>query len=372
MTYSSPARYLQSCLHLALLAGIALLLAGGELCLAQKDAGAIAGTAHDASGAVIDGVTITATDVDHGTVVTATSNASGEYVISPLKVGRYVINARRPGFNSVVSTPLTLQVQQRVVFDITLTIGEVSQSVTVTDSTAQLQTETSDLGQVIDSRQISNLPLNGRNFAQLALLSPGTAPAAPGSRDQSSFGFSANGARSLQNNFLLDGIDNNSNLPDLLNGSSYVIEPPVESLQEFKVQTSSYTAEFGRGNGAVINAVTRSGTNQLHGAFYEFFRNDALDARNHFDVTRQPYKQNQFGGTTPSSLPITKAFVRSTQSPFQRSSPPWRSALATSPPASTTAVRSTILPQEGRYWIATACPPMLVRSSIAAWPSSPR
>jgi hypothetical protein len=276
---------------------VIILAAGTHLCFAQKDAGAIAGTAHDGSGAVVAGVSVTAKDIDHGTAVTVSSNTSGEYVVGPLKVGRYTIMARKTGFESVVSTPIILQVQQRVVFDITLTVGAISQSVTVTDSTAQLQTETSDLGQVIDSRQIANLPLNGRNFAQLALLSPGTAPAAPGSRDQSSFGFSANGARSLQNNFLLDGIDNNSNLPDLLNGSSYVIEPPVESLQEFKVQTSSYTAEFGRGNGAIINAVTHSGTNQLHGAAYEFFRNDALDARNYYDTTRQPYKQNQFGGT---------------------------------------------------------------------------
>jgi len=287
---------------------VMLLIVGAHQSFAQKDAGAIAGTVHDGSGAVVEGVTITAKDFDHGTVVAVASNASGEYVVGPLKVGRYTIAAQKTGFDSVVSTPITLQVQQRVVFNITLTVGAVSQSVTVTDSTAQLQTETSDLGQVIDSRQISSLPLNGRNFAQLALLSPGTAPAAPGSRDQSSFGFSANGARSLQNNFLLDGIDNNSNLPDLLNGSSYVIEPPVESLQEFKVQTSSYTAEFGRGNGAIINAVTHSGTNQLHGAFYEFFRNDALDARNYYDTTRQPYKQNQFGGAIGGPVVIPKLY----------------------------------------------------------------
>lgn len=289
-------------------AAVGLLLNTRQVCEAQKDAGSIVGTVHDGSGAVIDGVKIAASDVDHGTTVTVTSNASGEYVIQPLKVGRYTITAEKAGFERVVSTPITLQVQQRAVFNVTLTVGALNQSVTVTDSTAQLQTETSDLGQVIDSRRIANLPLNGRNFAQLALLSPGTAPAAPGSRDQSSYGFSANGARSLQNNFLLDGIDNNSNLPDLLNGSSYVIEPPVESLQEFKVQTSSYTAEFGRGNGAVINAVTKSGTNQLHGAFYEFFRNEALDARNYFDTTRQPYKQNQFGGTIGGPVVIPKLY----------------------------------------------------------------
>lgn len=273
------------------------LFAGSQYCHAQKDAGAIAGTIYDASGAVIADVQVTAKDVDHGTSVTVSTNASGEYVIQPLKVGHYTVTAGKSGFNSVISTPIVLSVQQRAVVDLVLTVGQVTQSITVKAGSPQLETETSDLGQVVDSRRISNLPLNGRNFAQLALLTPGTAPAAPGSRDQSSYGFSANGARSLQNNFLLDGIDNNSNLPDLLNGSSYVIEPPVEALQEFKVQTSSYSAEFGRGNGAVINAVIKSGTNDLHGSIYEFFRNDALDAKNHFDLSKQPYKQNQFGGT---------------------------------------------------------------------------
>lgn len=284
------------------------LLASAPPSEAQKDAGTIAGTVRDASGAVVADVQVTARDVDHGTSVSVTTNAGGEYVIQPLKVGRYTVTAEKPGFNKVLTTPITLSVQQRAVFDVTLPVGQVNESVTVSDTSAQLQTETSDLGQVIDSRRISNLPLNGRNFAQLALLTPGTTPAAPGSRDQSGYGFSANGARSLQNNFLLDGIDNNSNLPDLLNGSSYVIEPPVESLQEFKVQTSSYSAEFGRGNGAVINAVTKSGTNQLHGAVYEFFRNDALDARNYYDTTRTPYKQNQFGGTIGGPVVIPHLF----------------------------------------------------------------
>jgi carboxypeptidase family protein len=291
----------------AALAAVFLVLligASSRCCMAQKDAGAITGTVRDGSDAVVPDVHITAKDVDHGTMLTTTSNASGEYVFQPLRVGHYIISAEKGGFKKVVSTPITLEVQQRVVFDVILPVGGEDLSVVVTDSTAQLQTETSDLGQVVNSRQIENLPLNGRNFAQLALLTPGTAPAAPGSRDQSSYGFSANGARSLQNNFLLDGIDNNSNLPDLLNGSSYVIEPPVESLQEFKVQTSSYTAEFGRGNGAVINAVTKSGTNQLHGSLYEFFRNDALDARNYYDTSRQPYRQNQFGGTIGGPIVI--------------------------------------------------------------------
>src|SRR5581483_5975497 len=142
------------------------------------------------------------------------------------------------------------------------------------------------------------LPLNGRNYAQLALLGAGIAPAEPGSRTEGTFGFSSNGARSLQNNYLLDGVDNNSNLGDVLNGSAYVIQPSVDALGEFKVQTNAYSAEFGRGNGAILNAVIKSGTNRFHGDVYEFLRNEALDGRNAFDfLGRQPYQQNQFGAT---------------------------------------------------------------------------
>ncbi len=164
----------------------------------------------------------------------------------------------------------------------------------------------------------------------------------------------------MQNNFLLDGIDNNSNLPDLLNGSSYVIEPPVESLQEFKVQTSSYTAEFGRGNGAVINAVTRSGANQLHGAFYEFFRNDALDARNYYDVTRQPYKQNQFGGRIGGPVIIPKLYNGKNRTFFFTDYEGFRSVDSEPIPAivPTAAQRGATFPRTSitriRSWIASS------------------
>ena len=123
------------------------------------------------------------------------------------------------------------------------------------------------------------------------------APSEPGARNSGSFGFSSNGGRSYQNNILLDGIDNNSNLTDLLNNTSYVIQPSVDALQEFKVQTNAYSAEFGRGNGAILNASIKSGTNQLHGDVYEFLRNDKLDGRNYFDSVRPAYQQNQFGAT---------------------------------------------------------------------------
>ena len=170
-----------------------------------------------------------------------------------------------------------------------------------------LETETSTMGQVMDKTRIENLPLNGRNFAQLAQLGVGVVPSEPGSRVSGTFGFSVDGARALQNNFLLDGIDNNSNLGDILNESSYVIQPPVDAIEEFKVQTNDYSAEFGRGNGAILNAVIKSGTNSYHGDVFEYLRNDALDAVPFF-LSREPYKQNQFGATFGGPIQKDKTF----------------------------------------------------------------
>ena len=182
-------------------------------------------------------------------------------------------------------------------------------SSTVTGESPQLETETSDLGQVVDSRRINALPLNGRNYAQLALLGVGIAAAEPGSRVETTYGFSSNGARSLQNNFLLDGIDNNANLGDVLNGAAYVVQPAVDAIAEFKVETNSYSAEFGRGNGAIMNAVIKSGTNQIHGDVWEFLRNEKVDATNAFDIFgQQPYKQNQFGFTLGGPIIKNKMF----------------------------------------------------------------
>ena len=155
----------------------------------------------------------------------------------------------------------------------------------------------------------TRFPLNGRNYAQLALLGTGVAPAEPGSRVETTFGFSAGGARTLQNNFLLDGVDNNANLGDVLNGSAYVVQPAVDAIAEFKVETNAYSAEFGRGNGAIMNAVIKSGTNKLHGDVWEFLRNEKVDATNPFDqFGQQPYKRNQFGFTLGGPIVKNKAF----------------------------------------------------------------
>jgi Carboxypeptidase regulatory-like domain/TonB dependent receptor-like, beta-barrel len=279
---------------------------------AQKDASSLSGTVKDSTGAVIAGAAVTVVDLERGSKMSTTTNIEGGYVVTPLKVGQYQITVEKQGFKKTVAGPVTLQVQQRAVLDLSMEIGSLSQEVMVTSEAKQLETETSELGQVVDGEQMKTLPLNGRNFAQLALLSAGTAPSEPGSRDESSYGFSSNGGRSLQNNFLLDGVDNNSNLTDLLNGSNFVIQPPVDAIQEFKVQTNSYSAEFGRGNGAIINAVIKSGTNQLHGSAWEFFRNRKLDARNYFDQValgpKPQFDQNQFGGTLGGPVYIPKLY----------------------------------------------------------------
>jgi hypothetical protein len=276
---------------------------------AQKDTGGITGIVTDPSGAVVGGAKVTVTDVDRGISVTTVTTSNGEYVVRPLKIGRYNVTVELKGFKRTVVGPVTVDVQSRPEVNVQLQVGGVTEVVKVTTEGPQLQTETSDLGQVVDSNTIVTLPLNGRNFAQLALLGAGVGPSEPGSRVETSYGFSSNGARSLQNNFQLDGIDNNSDLGDVLNGSSYVIQPSVDAIAEFKVQTNSYSAEFGRGNGAVMNAVIKSGTNQFHGDAYEFFRNDVLDARNAFDeFGRQPYQQNQFGATFGGPIRKDKTF----------------------------------------------------------------
>ena len=282
-----------------------LVLALGGSAWAQKDTGSIVGTVKDSTGALIPDAKITVTETERGTTFVTSSDGSGEYVASPLNVGRYKVTVEKQGFKTAVAGPIELNVQQRAVVNVTLQVGEMLQRVEVTTASPLLETETSELGQVVDNRQVVNLPLNGRNFAQLALLSAGTTPSEPGARDEGGYGFSANGGRSLQNNFLLDGIDNNSNLTDLLNETNYVIQPSVDAIQEFKVQTNAYSAEFGRGNGAIVNATIKSGTNDVHGDVYEFLRNDKLDARNFFDQTRPEYRQNQFGFTLggPVKLP---------------------------------------------------------------------
>jgi Carboxypeptidase regulatory-like domain/TonB dependent receptor-like, beta-barrel len=291
------------------LAGLLFCTLGAQPCRAQRDTGTILGVVKDTSGALVPSAKVIVKDVDRGTSLVTATDTAGEYVASPLHIGRYTVTVEKPGFKRAIAGPWTLNVQARLAINITLEVGAVSQTVTVTSSEPQLETATSSLGDVIGSHMLTTLPLNGRNFAQLALLEAGVAPAEPGSRLETSYGFSSNGGRTYQNNFMLDGVDNNSNLGDILNGTAYVIQTPVDAIAEFKVQTNAFSAEFGRGNGAVVNVLLRSGTNHFHGDLYEFLRNEKLDAQNSFDIFgRQPYKQNQFGFTLGGPIVKNKTF----------------------------------------------------------------
>ncbi len=309
MSIRCPRPQVLSALFSALLLGSLCLMLAAPL-WAQKDAGAIVGVVRDPSGAVVTSAKVTVTDVDRGIDMTLSTNAGGEYVASPLRIGNYSVTVEKEGFKKAVAGPVQVNIQDRLSVDLKLEPGMATETMTITGQQAQLETETSELGQVVDSHRINALPLNGRNYAQLALLGTGVAPAEPGSRVETSFGFSAGGARSLQNNFLLDGIDNNANLGDVLNGAAYVVQPAVDAIAEFKVETNSYSAEFGRGNGAIMNAVIKSGTNQVHGDVWEFLRNEKVDATNAFDqFGQQPYKQNQFGFTLGGPIVKNKMFI---------------------------------------------------------------
>jgi hypothetical protein len=275
----------------------ALILCVGAMLFAQKDTGAIVGTVVDASGASVPGAQVTVIDRATNFIYNATTDGTGQYVMSPVRVGTYRISVGAKGFKTEVAESITLEIQQRARVNFTLQPGELKETIEVTGSAPVLETDNSERGQVINSRYMQGLPLNGRNPVQLAQLTAGVVFSEPGARDEQGYGFSANGARSLQNNFLLDGIDDNSNLPDLLNEANYVVMPSVDALEEFKVETNTYSAELGRANGAVVNATLKSGSNEFHGVLYEFLRNDKVDARNFFDPALPPYRPEATAGS---------------------------------------------------------------------------
>jgi len=278
---------------------------------AQTTAGAIVGSVTDPSGAVIGGASITVTNVDNGISVKATTDSSGEYVVTPLNIGHYTVAVEATGFKRSVRTDIILNVQDRLRVDAKLEVGAVTDTVEVQAAAPQLETDTSYLGEVVDSQRIVDLPLNGRFFTRLAVLTAGTAPTVHGARDENTGGFTVNGVRPYQNNFLLDGVDNNSLSEDLVSQQSFVIGPPPDAIAEFKVQTNSMSAEFGRSGGAVLNVTIKSGTNELHGTAYEFLRNSALDAKNFFDdptAPIPPFKMNQFGFSVGAPVFIPKVF----------------------------------------------------------------
>ena len=267
---------------------------------AQTDQGTITGTVKDSSGAVISDAQVTVTNVDTGLALEAKSNRSGVFVFSPLKIGNYTLSASSQGFETVTRENLHLDIQQRLNVNLTLPLGSVSETVKISSAAPLLQTEDAAVSQVISTKAINDTPLNGRNWVYIAQLTAGVAPPFGNTRGSGSGDFVANGQRAEQNNFILDGVDNNTNLVDFLNGSSYVMRPPPDALSEFSLQTSNFSAEFGHSAGAVLQANIKSGTNQIHGDVWEYFRNTNLDAINWNagpDAQTPPYHQNQFGAT---------------------------------------------------------------------------
>lgn len=282
---------------------LAILLFGITFCQAQMDQGTISGVAVDNTGAVIPGVLVTLTNTDTSLVLTTHSDARGEYIFSPIKIGNYKVSGSSAGFQTSVQENIHLDVQGHLNITLTLQPGAISETVTVTEAPPLLQTQESSVGQVMSAQTINDTPLNGRNWVYIAHLAAGVAPS-NGARGNGKGDFNANGQRSEQNNFILDGIDNNYVAPGYLSASSYVVQPPPDALGEFKLQTSDYSAEFGHAAGAVVNATTKSGTNDIHGDLWEYFRNDVLDARDFNALTIPKYRENQFGATL--GMPIIK------------------------------------------------------------------
>ncbi len=286
---------------------IATLLLFAARVSAQTDQGAITGIVQDTSGAMIPNAQISVTNVDTGLVLQSRTNAGGVFMFSPLKIGNYTVTASAPGFKQVTHENLHLDIQQHLNVDLSLPPGSVSQTVKVTSAAPLLETQQAAVGQVISTRAINDTPLNGRNWVYIAQLTAGVAPPFGNTRGSGSGDFVANGQRAEQNNFILDGVDNNTNLVDFLNGSSYIMRPPPDALSEFSLQTSNFSAEFGHSAGAVLQANIKSGTNQIHGDVWEYFRNTNLDAINWNagpNAVAPPYHENQFGGTL--GFPIWK------------------------------------------------------------------
>jgi hypothetical protein len=291
-------------------------LAFSALAYGQADTATIVGTVHDSSGALIAGATITVTATDTGTKTAARADSSGNYVVTPLRIGNYTVAVEAPGFKTETHSGIVLQVQDRLRVDFTMQVGSVNEAVNVQEAVSVIQTESSSLGDVVASQQITDMPLNGRDYTQLATLTTGVIKitengggingATSATNGNAGGAFAVNGTRGNLNNFMLDGIDNNSN-----DNAGNILSTNVDAIQEFKVQTSGYSAEFGRSGGAVINATIKSGTNAFHGTAFEFLRNSALDARGFFepaDQPKAPFRQNQFGGSVGGPIRRNKTF----------------------------------------------------------------
>ncbi len=286
------------------------------VCFAQTTAN-LAGTITDSSGAAVPGVKLTLTNTGTGTERQTESNESGLYEFNALQPGDYSVSAVKEGFAEETRAGIRLEVNQVARVDFALRVGTVSENVQVTAAAPLLESSTSQVGQVIETKSVSDLPLNGRNFAQLAILGTGvvgvgfgpTGTIGSGTRpDDPRPGaeLMSNGNREMSNNYMLDGVDDNFRRNGLI-----TLRPLVEDILEFKIQTNLFGAEQGRNSGATVDVITKSGTNEFHGSLFELVRNNDFDARNFFNTVGHPqpeYRQNQFGGSVGGPILKNKMF----------------------------------------------------------------
>ena len=277
----------------------------------QAPTGQITGLVTDSSGAVVPNVQIRLTDAATQSRRNTLTNGSGFYTVTPLSPGEYTIETQKDGFQSIVRRNVSLSVAQTVRVDFVLQVGGSSQVVTVSSTVPLVDSQSASLGQVVEQKQVQDLPLNGRNYLQLAKLTAGVSEAAHGDPTAAGGAFVANGVRAQLTNYNLDGTDNNSRIVDVQNQSYAVIQPSIDALQEFKIETNSYAAEYGYSAGGVVNATLRSGANRFHGTGFEFLRNDHLDARDFFLSSTSPkqrHQRNQFGGVLGGPVVKNKTF----------------------------------------------------------------
>src|SRR5579875_1773569 len=281
--------------------------------LAQVSNASISGVVRDASGAIVPDANVSLRNLQTNVERKTVTNGSGEYVFPQVLPGTYSIQVSKAGFETSNIPSLTLTVSQKAVVDVTLNIGQVSQSINVQATGEQIEPSSAGLGGTVTERQVVNLPLNGRNFTQLITLSPGVSPISVGQNAGGGEAAVANGSNFVmaaiegQTNrstfYLTDGINNTDNF-----FGTYGVAPLIDTLEEFKVNTHPDDAQFGGALGGTINAVTKSGTNQLHGSLWEFVRNDVFDARNTFLKSVTPYRQNQYGFTVGGPVILPKLY----------------------------------------------------------------
>ncbi|HEY3940544.1 MAG TPA: carboxypeptidase-like regulatory domain-containing protein, partial [Bryobacteraceae bacterium] len=277
--------------------------------LLQAQTAKLQGRVTDPTGGVIPAAQIEIVNANSGVKANSETNSQGEYSLPFLQPGDYNLSVSRQGFKSFRRSNIHLDVDQTAAIDVTLQVGTLSETVEVTGASPLLQTQTASVGQTVDNKTVVTLPLNGRDYTQLVTLAAG---AAPNNHSRATNGFSLNGSQTFQNTMLLDGIDNNNYILGADSGNMNAVTPSIDAIQEFHVETSNYSAQYGRSAGGVVSVSIKSGTNQFHGDAFEFFRNTVLNATDFFanrsGLQKPPLHRNQFGGVVGGPIVRNKSF----------------------------------------------------------------